>query len=78
MPADGKPIPLLGQRRWLAVLGAVGQPRDNNPAACYGLFDAERNRLTYVRVPYDVELAARKIRKAGLPEFLAARLTMGI
>ena len=60
------------------MLGAVGQPRDNNPAACYGLFDAERNRLTYVRVPYDVELAARKIRKAGLPEFLAARLTMGI
>jgi hypothetical protein len=29
-------------------------------------------------VPYDVELAARKIRKAGLPEFLATRLTMGI
>jgi diadenosine tetraphosphatase ApaH/serine/threonine PP2A family protein phosphatase len=78
VPADGKPIPLLGQRRWLAVLGAVGQPRDNNPAACYGLFDDVRNRLTYVRVPYDVELAARKIRKAGLPEFLASRLTMGI
>jgi len=78
VPADGKPIPLLGQRRWLAVLGAVGQPRDNNPAACYGLFDDVGNRLTYVRVPYDVELAARKIRKAGLPEFLASRLIMGI
>jgi diadenosine tetraphosphatase ApaH/serine/threonine PP2A family protein phosphatase len=78
VPADGKPIPLLGQRRWLAVLGAVGQPRDRNPAACYGLFDTERNRLTYVRVPYDIELAARKIRKAGLPEYLAARLTMGM
>jgi diadenosine tetraphosphatase ApaH/serine/threonine PP2A family protein phosphatase len=78
VPADGKPIPLLGQRRWLAVLGAVGQPRDNNPAACYGLFDDARNRLTYVRVPYDAELAARKIRKAGLPDFLASRLTMGI
>jgi diadenosine tetraphosphatase ApaH/serine/threonine PP2A family protein phosphatase len=78
VPADDKPIPLLGQRRWLAVLGAVGQPRDRNPAACYGLFDDARNRLTYVRVPYDVELAARKIRKAGLPEFLADRLTMGI
>jgi diadenosine tetraphosphatase ApaH/serine/threonine PP2A family protein phosphatase len=78
VPADDKPIPLLGQRRWLAVLGAVGQPRDRNPAACYGLFDDARNRLTYVRVPYDVELAARKIRKAGLPEFLAERLTMGI
>jgi diadenosine tetraphosphatase ApaH/serine/threonine PP2A family protein phosphatase len=78
VPADDKPIPLLGQRRWLAVLGAVGQPRDGNPAACYGLFDDTRNRLTYVRVPYDVELAVRKIRKAGLPEFLAERLIMGI
>ena len=78
VPVDGSPIPLLGQRRWLAVLGAVGQPRDRNPDACYGLFDVGRNRLTYVRVAYDVELAARKIRKAGLPEFLAARLSMGV
>jgi diadenosine tetraphosphatase ApaH/serine/threonine PP2A family protein phosphatase len=77
VPVDGKPIPLLGQRRWLAVLGAVGQPRDGNPAACYGLFDDARGRLTYVRVPYDVELAARKIRKAGLPDVLASRLTTG-
>jgi diadenosine tetraphosphatase ApaH/serine/threonine PP2A family protein phosphatase len=78
VPNDDQPIPLLGQRRWLAVLGAVGQPRDNNPAACYGLFDDVRNKLTYVRVRYDAELAARKIRAAGLPEFLAARLTLGI
>jgi diadenosine tetraphosphatase ApaH/serine/threonine PP2A family protein phosphatase len=77
VPADGKPIPLLAQRRWLAVLGAVGQPRDKNPAACYGLFDDARNRLTYVRVPYDAELAARKIRAAGLPKVLATRLVMG-
>ena len=77
VPVGGSPIPLLGQRRWLAVLGAVGQPRDKNPAACYGLFDGESSRLTYVRVPYDVDLAARKIRKAGLPESLAARLTVG-
>jgi diadenosine tetraphosphatase ApaH/serine/threonine PP2A family protein phosphatase len=60
------------------VLGSVGQPRDRNPAACYGLFDDMRNSLTYVRVPYDADLAARKIRAAGLPESLAARLTLGI
>ncbi|HKH03143.1 MAG TPA: metallophosphoesterase family protein [Bradyrhizobium sp.] len=78
IPNDDQPIPLLGQRRWLAVLGAVGQPRDNNPAACYGLFDDVRNRLTYVRVRYDAELTARKIRAAGLPEFLATRLTLGV
>jgi diadenosine tetraphosphatase ApaH/serine/threonine PP2A family protein phosphatase len=78
LPAEGRPTPLLAQRRWLAVLGSVGQPRDRNPAACYGLFDDMRNSLTYVRVPYDADLAARKIRAAGLPEILAARLTLGI
>jgi diadenosine tetraphosphatase ApaH/serine/threonine PP2A family protein phosphatase len=78
VPAEGRPTPLLQQRRWLAVLGSVGQPRDKNSAACYGLFDDERNTLTYVRVPYDADLAARKIRAAGLPEILAARLTLGI
>jgi diadenosine tetraphosphatase ApaH/serine/threonine PP2A family protein phosphatase len=78
VPVEGKPIPLLPQRRWLAVLGSVGQPRDKNAAACYGLFDEARNVLTYVRVPYDADLAARKIRAAGLPEILAARLTLGI
>ena len=78
LPAEGRPTPLLAQRRWLAVLGSVGQPRDNNPAACYGLFDDVHNRLTYVRVPYDADLAARKIRAVGLPENLAVRLTLGI
>jgi diadenosine tetraphosphatase ApaH/serine/threonine PP2A family protein phosphatase len=78
LPVEGRPTPLLAQRRWLAVLGSVGQPRDKNPAACYGLFDDVRNSLTYVRVPYDADLAAYKIRAAGLPEILAARLTLGI
>jgi diadenosine tetraphosphatase ApaH/serine/threonine PP2A family protein phosphatase len=72
------PIRLLKKDRWLAVLGAVGQPRDRNPAACYGLLDDAHDTLTYVRVPYDVERAAHKILEAGLPEFLAERLTMGI
>lgn len=71
------PIPLAGQR-WLAVLGAVGQPRDRNADACYGLLDDTRNTLTYVRVRYDVERAAQKILAAGLPEFLAMRLGAGI
>ena len=60
------------------MLGAVGQPRDHNPAACYGLLDDVRDQLTYVRVLYDAELTARTIRKAGLPEFLAARRAAGI
>jgi len=76
-PTEGVAIPLTPQRRWLAVIGAVGQPRDRNPAACYAVYDTRASALTYVRVPYDVESTASKIRKAGLPPFLAARLAWG-
>ena len=76
-PTAGMAIPLLKGRRWLAVLGAVGQPRDHNPAACYALLDETQNTVTYIRVPYDVASAARKIREAGLPPVLAARIEQG-
>jgi diadenosine tetraphosphatase ApaH/serine/threonine PP2A family protein phosphatase len=59
------------------VQGAVGQPRDRNPAAAYGLLDSKRNEMSYLRVPYDIESAARKIHAAGLPQLLAARLFIG-
>lgn len=76
-PATDSPIPLLPGRQWLAVLGAVGQPRDGNPAASYALLNTARNELTYCRAPYDVEAAAAKIRSAGLPPWLADRLLAG-
>ena len=76
-PTAAAAIPLLRGRHWLAVLGAVGQPRDRNPAACYALLDETHHTLTYVRVPYDIASAARKIREAGLPGSLATRLERG-
>jgi diadenosine tetraphosphatase ApaH/serine/threonine PP2A family protein phosphatase len=76
-PVPGKEIPLSASRRWLAVIGSVGQPRDGNWAACYALLDTSPLRLTLHRVPYDADAAARKIRAAGLPERLAARLLIG-
>lgn len=76
-PISGVPIQLLPGRRWLAVLGSVGQPRDGNPAAAYCLFDTERRELTYCRVPYDIEQAAARIRSKGLPIWLADRLFVG-
>ena len=59
------------------MLGAVGQPRDRNPAACYALLDTDKCALTYIRVPYEMATAAEKILKAGLPPLLAARLLQG-
>ncbi len=76
-PVERVEIPLTPQRRWLAVLGSVGQPRDRDPAACYAVLDEERYAITYVRVPYDIESAAKKIVAAGLPGVLGARLFSG-
>lgn len=76
-PAPCQPMPLLVQRRWIAVLGAVGQPRDYDPNACYGLYDVDTRRLSYERVPYDVDVTARKIVAHNLPRALAVRLTTG-
>ncbi len=76
-PTTGAAIQLLPGRRWLAVVGSVGQPRDGNPAASYALFDTERRELTYCRAPYDVEEAAARIRNKGLPFQLAERLAAG-
>jgi len=76
-PVAGVAVPLARPRRWHAVLGAVGQPRDGEPAAAWSLLDTTASEITLHRVPYDVATAARKIRDAGLPEALASRLSRG-
>lgn len=76
-PTAGVPMPLLRQRRWVIVLGAVGQPRDGNPAAAYSIIDTAQGHVTLHRVPYNIEGAAQKIRAAGLPVALADRLFKG-
>lgn len=73
----GLPIPLLPSRRWLAVVGSVGQPRDGVAQAAWALVDTGRAELTFRRTPYDAAGAARKVREAGLPEELAVRLLVG-
>lgn len=76
-PVTGSAIPLLPGRRWLAVLGSVGQPRDGDPSSSFAVLDTGRNELTFCRAPYDVEAAAGKIRDKGLPRWLADRLALG-
>lgn len=74
VPVPGSPVVLSSARRWLAVPGSAGQPRDGNPAACYATLDEFDNLLTFWRIPYDHAAAAAKIRAAGLPEALARQL----
>jgi len=77
VPATGLANYLDPKKKWHAVLGSVGQPRDENPAAAYALYDDQTGMLTFMRVSYDITKAADKIRAAGLPEVLAGRLFYG-
>lgn len=76
-PVTGAAVPLSPQRQWLAVAGAVGQPRDANPAASFLTYDTATRDLTFHRASYDYEATAQRVRDAGLPERLAARLISG-
>ena len=58
-------------------VGSIGQPRDENPKAACGIYDAEAHTYELHRVTYDINKAARAISDAGLPEMLGTRLTIG-
>jgi diadenosine tetraphosphatase ApaH/serine/threonine PP2A family protein phosphatase len=70
-------IQLSASHKALVNVGSVGQPRDENPRASYATYDPDRGLIQIHRVGYNAELAAQKIRSAGLPEVLSARLLMG-
>lgn len=75
--APGDCVTLSDDSRYLINVGSVGQPRDGNPDACFGLLDKEKNEFSLVRVSYDVKTTHRKMSEAGLPAALADRLLEG-
>ncbi len=64
--------------RRLINVGSVGQPRDRDARACYGIFDVASRGFRWVRVDYPISESAQQIVAAGLPRFLAERLSAGI
>ena len=63
-------------RKLYVCIGSVGQPRDDDPRACYVTFDGDS--VEYHRLVYDVESTARLMRKIPqLHPFLAERLFLG-
>lgn len=61
----------------LLNVGSVGQPRDGDPRAAYGVLDLDRFVVRLRRVTYDIAGAQAQIVAAGLPAVLAARLERG-
>lgn len=72
---EGEEIPLVAGERYMLNPGSVGQPRDRDPRAAFLVF--EDGKAVGHRVPYPIERAAQKIRAAGLPQWLAERLSLG-
>jgi diadenosine tetraphosphatase ApaH/serine/threonine PP2A family protein phosphatase len=62
---------------YLVNPGSVGQPRNGDAQAQFGIFDEEKMTLEFAHVPYDVEAAVRAIDAAGLPPQLGERLREG-
>lgn len=68
---------LAAVRKAIVNAGSVGQPRDGNPHASFGIYDDEARRVEVRRVAYDIAGATSKILAAGLPAILAERLWVG-
>lgn len=66
-----------GEVRELINVGSVGQPRDGDNRASYGVIDTADYTYENYRIAYDYQLAGNKIIAAGLPIFLAERLQKG-
>jgi len=71
------PLALDPAKRYLLNPGSVGQPRDGDPRAAFGVLDTEEMTFTSRRKPYDVRVTVRRILGCGLPPALADRLEVG-
>jgi diadenosine tetraphosphatase ApaH/serine/threonine PP2A family protein phosphatase len=70
-------VSLRTDARYLINPGSIGQPRDGDNRASFGIFDSKRMTMTLHRVKYKLERTQKKIRRAGLPIPLADRLALG-
>jgi len=77
-PEGGDAVEVRDGTRHIVNPGGVGQPRDGNPRAAYGILDTDSGTFTFHRVAYPVQETQRKMLDAGLPEPLATRLAYGM
>ncbi|MBO9358793.1 MAG: metallophosphoesterase family protein [Thermomicrobium sp.] len=76
-PSDGMVIDTR-EGRLLVNPGSVGQPRDGDPRAAFLLWEPEAQRLTFRRVPYNIEAVQAEMAAARLPQLLIERLALGL
>lgn len=67
----------LNGSRQIINPGSVGQPRDSNPQAAYGLLDVDRAVFEHRRVTYNIADVQQRMYAADMPERLIIRLEHG-
>jgi putative phosphoesterase len=70
---------VLPSGRHVVNAGSVGKPKDGNPKGCYVVVEANYSNLavTFNRVQYDVERAARAIENSTMPHEYGQMLRAG-
>jgi len=67
-------ITLSDDCNYIINVGSVGQPRDDNSDAKYIIWDSNINTIEAKFISYDIDMAAAKILKAGIPKKFARQL----
>jgi predicted phosphodiesterase len=70
-------LKLRKDTRYLINPGSIGQPRDGDQRASFGIFDSKKMTMAIYRVSYKYQITQNRIRAAGLPKPLADRLAVG-
>ena len=70
---------LKKDKKYLINVGSVGQPRDKNPMACYGILSIGEGKTIFKiqRVFYNIQKTVDAIYGVELPEYLGNRLLKG-
>jgi predicted phosphodiesterase len=74
---NGISFPIDPGAHYMFNVGSCGQYRGGSPIATLTLLDTEKMELEFRFLEYDYERTQEKITAAGLPPFLADRLSMG-
>lgn len=70
-------IQIDDQSKYIINVGSVGQPRDYDARASYGIYDGERKSFEFHRIPYDIESTQIRMQEERLPAYLVDRLSYG-
>lgn len=74
---DGDVVDINKFDKVIINVGAVGQPRDMDQRASFGIYDTEAGTIEVRKVEYNILAVQKKMRKAKIPDFLVERLKFG-